>query len=149
MAGGLRDQRKGNKISLTPLTSSPCVCPAPTLVWALAWGTQPHPPPCRGPELTKVMVVGVEHRVQGVGHILLNAKCLCHIRGAVEEVLTQYHCDAVPGGAAQEAGRSETQPSPRHYQVSPTLAPVLCWSWPSKRVPALGKVCRHFQPMCQ
>lgn len=71
------------------------------------------------------MVVGVEHRVEGVGHVLLNGKGLRHIRRAVEEVLTQYHCDAVPGGAAQEAGRSGTQPSPRHYQVSPTLAPVL------------------------
>lgn len=63
------------------------------------------------------MVVGVEHRVEGVGHVLLNGKGLRHIRRAVEEVLTQYHCDAVPGGAAGEAVGC------RHYPAGVDEAP--------------------------
>lgn len=130
VAGSLRDQRKGNKILLAPPTSFPPVSAQLLPLSGLWLGAHKHPPHTHthtlpSPELTKVMVAGAEHRIQGVGHILLNAKCLRHIRGAVEEVLTQYHCDAVPGGAAQEAGRSETQPPSRHYQVSPTLALVL------------------------
>lgn len=58
------------------------------------------------------MVVGVEHGVQGVGHIFLNTECLGHVRRVVEEVLSQDHCDALPGGATQEAGRSRDPASP-------------------------------------
>lgn len=67
-----------------------------------------HPSPgCTPPalSLTKVMVTGVEHRVQGVRDVLLNAKCLCHVRRQVEEVLAQDHGDALPWGAAGAGGQ--------------------------------------------
>lgn len=50
--------------------------------------------------LTKVMVAGVEHRVQRVRDVLLNLECLGHVRREVEEVLAQDHRDALPWGAA-------------------------------------------------
>lgn len=65
------------------------------------------------------MVTGVEHRVQGVGHILLNAKCLRHIRRAVEEVLTQYHCDAVPGGTSTHVTAESRQGCRSHSDPGP------------------------------
>lgn len=55
-----------------------------------------------GRSLTEVVVTGVEHRVQRVRDVLLDAKCLCHVRRAVEEVLAQNHGDALPGGAVQQ-----------------------------------------------
>lgn len=67
---------------------------------------EPHRWPCSAPtwpepRLTEVMVAGVEHRVQRVRDVLLNLKCLCHVRREVEEVLTEDHRDTFPGGAVR------------------------------------------------
>ena len=67
-----------------------------------AWRRSQLPAHSLGRSLTEVVVTGVEHRVQRVRDVLLDAKRLCHVRRAVEEVLAQDHGDAFPGGAVQQ-----------------------------------------------